>query len=118
MKEHTHESEDNRWHATFEYLLAALGVVQKNGSPGHPQTQGKIERFHQTQKKWLAQQSPAQTLEELQEQLHCLRDIYNTKRGHKALGMQTPLQCYEETIKAVPKLDPAPEPFRVRHGRG
>ncbi len=37
----------------FEYLLAYLGVRQKNGSPGHPQTQGKIERFHQTLKRWL-----------------------------------------------------------------
>jgi transposase InsO family protein len=32
----------------FEYLLAYLGIRQKNGSPAHPQTQGKIERFHQT----------------------------------------------------------------------
>jgi transposase InsO family protein len=32
----------------FEYLLAWLGIRQKNGAPGHPQTQGKIERFHQT----------------------------------------------------------------------
>lgn len=99
----------------FEYLLAALGVVQKNGSPGHPQTQGKIERFHQTQKRWLSQQSPAQTMEQLQEQLDHFRNIYNTKRAHKAIGMQTPAQCYEATIKAVPKLEPAPEPFRVRH---
>lgn len=37
----------------FEYLLPLLGVTQKNGSPNHPQTQGKIERFHQTQKRWL-----------------------------------------------------------------
>ena len=37
----------------FEYLLAALGIPQKNGQPFHPQTQGKIERFHQTQKRWL-----------------------------------------------------------------
>jgi transposase InsO family protein len=28
----------------FEYVLKLLGVRQKNGSPGHPQTQGKIER--------------------------------------------------------------------------
>ena len=33
---------------SFEYLLAWLGIRQKNGAPGHPQTQGKIERFHQT----------------------------------------------------------------------
>ena len=30
----------------FEYLLAALGITQKNGHPFHPQTQGKVERFH------------------------------------------------------------------------
>jgi transposase InsO family protein len=29
----------------FEYLLAALGITQKNGHPFHPQTQGKVERF-------------------------------------------------------------------------
>ncbi|MEO7349683.1 MAG: IS481 family transposase, partial [Terrimesophilobacter sp.] len=37
----------------FEYLLAAEGITQKNGHPYHPQTQGKIERFHQTLKLWL-----------------------------------------------------------------
>ena len=37
----------------FEYLLPLLGVRQKNGSPGHPQTQGKVERFHQTLQRWL-----------------------------------------------------------------
>jgi transposase InsO family protein len=37
----------------FEYLLADLGITQRNGHPGHPQTQGKIERFHQTLKRWL-----------------------------------------------------------------
>jgi transposase InsO family protein len=40
-------------HNEFELLLRTLGVIQKNGHPGHPQTQGKIERFHQTLKRWL-----------------------------------------------------------------
>ena len=53
----------------FEYLLTALGITQKNGSGGHPQTQGKVERLHQTQKRWLAQQPPAATLAQLQTQL-------------------------------------------------
>jgi transposase InsO family protein len=35
----------------FEYLLHLLRVQQKNGRVNHPQTQGKIERFHQTLKK-------------------------------------------------------------------
>ncbi len=36
----------------FEYVLPILGIRQKNGSPGHPQTQGKTERFHQTLQRW------------------------------------------------------------------
>jgi Integrase core domain len=39
--------------------LRRLGVTQKNGKPNHPQTQGKVERFQQTLKKWLRAQ-PAQ----------------------------------------------------------
>jgi transposase InsO family protein len=45
----------------FEYLLPLLGIRQKNGSPGHPQTQGKTERFHQTQQRWLAARPAAHT---------------------------------------------------------
>jgi transposase InsO family protein len=50
----------------FEYLLASLDIAQKNGHPNHPQTHGKIERFHQTLKRWLAAQPVAASLEELQ----------------------------------------------------
>jgi transposase InsO family protein len=32
----------------FESLLRDLGIAQRNGRPSHPQTQSKIERFHQT----------------------------------------------------------------------
>ncbi len=57
----------------FEYLLAYLGIRQKNGAPGHPQTQGKIERFHQTLKRWLGRQPAAPDLAELQAQLDTFR---------------------------------------------
>ena len=49
----------------FEYVLPLLGTRQKNGSPGHPQTQGKIERFHQTLQRWLTAQPPARSPAEL-----------------------------------------------------
>lgn len=99
----------------FEYLLSELEIVQKNGSPGHPQTQGKIERFHQTLKKWLLEQEVAKDLKELQHQLDEFRTIYNTKRPHRALEMKTPQSCYEATIKATPKVAQEKEHYRVRH---
>jgi transposase InsO family protein len=74
----------------FEYELQNLGVVQKNGSPGHPQTQGKIERFPQTLTRYLAQQPTADSLAELQHQLDRFKDKYTTNRPHKALAGATP----------------------------
>jgi len=99
----------------FEYLLSELEIVQKNGSPAHPQTQGKIERFHQTLKKWLSEQGVAKDLKELQKQLDEFRTIYNTQRPHKALEMRTPQSCYEATVKATPKAAKEKEHYRVRH---
>ena len=72
-----------------EYLLASLGIAQKNGHPGHPQTQGKIERFHQTLKRWLAAQPAAATLADLQTQLDTFTHIYNQIRTHRALHGDT-----------------------------
>jgi hypothetical protein len=86
----------------FEYVLAALGVQQKNGSPAHPQTQGKIERFHQTLKRWLREQPPADTLAILQEQLDNFREIYNEQRPHSSLRRQRPGFVYRATPKALP----------------
>ena len=49
--------------------------------------EGKIERFHQTLKKWLPKQEAAKDLKELQRQLDEFRAIYNTRRPHKPLEM-------------------------------
>jgi transposase InsO family protein len=98
----------------FEYLIAALGIQQKNGHPYHPQTQGKIERFHQTLKRWLARQPPAASLAELQHQLDRFRLIYNTQRPHRALPKQTPQQAYDTTIKATPSETSLSAHYRVR----
>ena len=39
----------------FKFKLQDFGIMQKNSSPSHPQTQGKIERFQQTLKLHLVQ---------------------------------------------------------------
>lgn len=101
----------------FEYLLPILGIRQKNGSPGHPQTQGKIERFHQTQKRWLAARPAARTITQLQRQLDEFRSYYNEKRPHRALARRTPKQTYNATPKALP-ASPRPQGhYRIRYDR-
>jgi transposase InsO family protein len=99
----------------FEYLLAYLGIRQKNGAPGHPQTQGKIERFHQTLKRWLEQQPTVQTLAELQVQLDEFRAEYNEQRPHRAIGRATPGEAYRATSRALPSGSGGRGHFRLRY---
>ena len=96
------------------------GVRQKNGAPGHPQTQGKIERFHQTLKRWLGRQPAARDLAALQAQLDAFRRRYNEQRPHRAIGRRTPAS----SVRARrPKAHPAgrrlarPLPPALRHHR-
>lgn len=98
----------------FERTLRDLGIKQKNGMPNHPQTQGKIERFHQTLKRWLATREPAQTLEELDTDLQLFARIYNTERPHRALDRRTPDQAYTAIPKAGPQGPGAGTHHRVR----
>jgi transposase InsO family protein len=102
-------------HNAFEHLLAWLGIKQKNGAPGHPQTQGKIERFHQTLKRWLGQQPAARTLPELQAQLDAFRIAYDEERPHRAIGRRTPGEAYRATPKALPAGPRARGHLRLRY---
>jgi transposase InsO family protein len=101
----------------LEYELERLQVVFKNSRPYHPQTCGKIERLHQTLKRYLARQAPAQTLTELQGRLDAFVHYYNHIRPHRALGRQTPLQAYSARVKARPAGAPAATYFRVRQDK-
>jgi transposase InsO family protein len=101
----------------FESELERLGVLFKNSRPYHPQTCGKVERLHQTLKRYLAKQQPAKTLSELQEQLDAFRHYYNNIRPHRALHGRTPLQAYSVPAKARPEGSCAKTHFRVREDR-
>lgn len=87
----------------FEVELLNLGITQKNGSPNHPQTQGKVERLNQTLKKWLRARPPATTLTELQAQLDEFTDHYNNARPHQSLNDRTPAAVYAARAKATPE---------------
>lgn len=97
----------------FEIELLTLGIQQKNGTPNHPQTQGKVERLNQTLKKWLAARPRATTATELQTQLDEFSDYYNTRRPHRSLQRRTPAQAYTARAKASPDHNRSGH-FRIR----
>lgn len=103
----------------FETELATLGIAIKHGKPYHPQTQGKIERFHQTLKRWLRKRDRAASIAELQAQVDTFIRYYNEERPHSARGMVPPRQAFEALAKAAP--DPEKYPMtphtRVRHDK-
>ncbi len=113
----TAESRNGR--CVMESECIALGVDYKHSRPYHPQTCGKIERFHQTLKKYLARQKRPRTLTELQAQLDTFRAYYNNERPHRALGRKTPSSVFSSKAKACPKLAPIELEghYRVRRDR-
>ena len=110
---HQHNTAGN-----LELELLALGIRSKHSRPYHPQTCGKVERFHQTLKKYLARQDPACTKKQLQAQLDRFAAYYNHTRPHRALGRRTPAAAFtarEKARPAGPRIDATG--YRVRHDR-
>jgi integrase-like protein/sigma-70-like protein len=85
----------------LEIELAALHISFRHSRAYHPQTCGKVERYHQTLKKWLARQPPAATLAILQAQLDWFTSYYNTRRPHRALGRATPAAAFAAQQRAA-----------------
>ena len=78
----------------FERKLAEIGVELINAAPAHPQTLGKLERFHRTLKEWLTDEGPPLDLEHLQLLLDRFRTHYNRERPHQGISNQTPAERY------------------------
>jgi len=83
-----------RGQGAFVRTVAGLGARLVHSSPYHPQTCGKVERHHQTLKKWLATQPAPATLPGLQNLLDGYRGYYNTRRHHTAIGA-TPARAWD-----------------------
>ena len=76
-----------------EQELFSLGIEAKHARPYHPKTCGKVERFHQTMKKFLAMQD-IKSPKQLQRQLDRFVDYYNEVRPHRGIGRKTPAAVY------------------------
>jgi transposase InsO family protein len=102
----------------LETELERLGIRCIHSTIYHPHTCGKVERFHQTLKRFLARQPRPEFLAHLQIQLDVFRAYYNQRRPHRALGQRTPLVAWSARIKArPPELPNAVTDFRVRQDK-
>jgi len=106
-----------RGRVVLESELDRLGIESKHSSPYHPQTCGKVERFHQTLKRYLSRQAPAQNLAHLQLQLDTFRMYYNQQRPHRSVDGRTPFQAFQARLKASPTLLTPPVQYRVRRDK-
>ena len=79
----------------FERWLMDLDILPIHGRIKHPQTQGKIERFHRTMKQELLNHTSITDIADAQSKFSEWRDKYNHIRPHEALGMKRPGEVYE-----------------------
>jgi transposase InsO family protein len=95
--------------------MASLGIGAGHSRPYHPQTCGKVERFHQTLKRYLAAQDPITTIAELQDHLDRFRALYNHHRPHRSLGRRFPAEVWATTPKAGPVDRPLDTTTGIHH---
>jgi transposase InsO family protein len=94
------------WHRggpnVMQTELLSLGIDYRHSRPYHPQTCGKVERFHQTMKGFLARQPKVGSIAGLQAQVDRFVAYYNDVRPHQSIGRKTPRTTFEARDKARP----------------
>ena len=99
----------------FERWLMDLDILPVHGRIRHPQTQGKIERFHRTLKDELLRHKTFLDLEDAKVQLDLWRDKYNHIRPHEANGMRPPAEVYIKSSRQLPqRIEPFDYPNDLR----
>lgn len=91
----------------FERWLMDLDILPIHGRIKHPQTQGKIERFHRTMKQELLNHVVFADIDDAKVQFDLWCQKYNYIRPHEALGMRTPGQVYTASSRSFPNRIPS-----------
>lgn len=84
----------------FERALMDQDVLPIHGRFGHPQTQGKIERFHRSLQEEVLKYQTLRDLEDAAQVLEQWRTLYNHERPHAALAGRCPAQLYTPSQRA------------------
>jgi transposase InsO family protein len=93
--------------------LIRLGVQLSHSRPMHPQTNGKDERFHRTLKAEVIACKNLIDMVHTQHEFDVWRQIYNHRRPHEALQMQTPSQRYQVSQRIY---NPSLAPIEYQNG--
>ena len=86
--------------------LVRLGIRISFSAPGHPQTNGKDERFHRSLKAEVLNGRSFRDLKHSQQAFDHWRPIYNHERPHEGIGMAVPASRYQASARAYPQVLP------------
>lgn len=89
-------------HTKLTVWLMQLGIKVTHSRPNHPQTNGKLERFHRTFKKDVISRNDINNFIHAQRLFDEWREIYNYKRPHQAIDMKTPTSRFEPSVRSMP----------------
>lgn len=84
----------------FEKWLMNHDILPIHGRIKHPQTQGKIERFHRTMQEELLKHTVMENIDDANIKFQLWREKYNNVRPHEALGMKCPAEVYIPSNRA------------------
>lgn len=93
--------------------LIRQGIRLRYSGIGHPQTQGKVERFHGTLGKAMDLHEPVQTLRGWQRLMDRFRQQYNQVRPHEAIQMRVPADLYRPSAR---RYNPDPPEWEYPDG--
>jgi transposase InsO family protein len=96
-------------HTALSVWLLDLDVSLGHGKAYHPQTQGKIERFHRSLKAEVLAGRTFESMDQVQAALDAWRQVYNTKRPHEGIGLVTPDTRYRMSARSWPERIEPPE---------
>lgn len=91
---------------TLGVFLLKQGIRLVFGAVRHPQTQGKVERFHRTLAERLRWAGVPATLREFEQAFAWFQDEYNQVRPHAALALQPPALHFHPSRRAYRPVPP------------
>lgn len=102
-------SDANHRDTPLTVWLRRLGVRVSHSRPHHPQTQGKDERFHRTLKAELLRGRNFDAFLAIQPVFDDYRIVYNQRRPHQGIGLETPIHRYQVSPRHFPERLPSIE---------